>query len=406
MAQLSTRVLTPIVSTYAAMFVVCISSSALSTIFPPFAQARVSDVATIGFLVAIYSVLSLVSRLPAGALCGMGAGRAAAIGSIVMMAVTYAAYPLAGDTLGLTGVRALNGLAYGVFNTVNMAQLMEAIERPERRAVITAWYLGWMAAGHAVGGFVSGFLADALGFELSFLACSALTLVALPFLAIGPRLGHPAAIAAAPRARSGGHEWSVLLSLPLLVAALQGFAVNAMSQIMWTFYLLYGLEVGITLSLLGLHRGAYSTTSMITRPLVGTIARYVSYNTLATWGLVLTAAMTLAVPLLTTFWPLLLVNVVLGGLRAAALVGSMVAAVEYAGTDPRKRGTAAGVYSFASDAANVTAPLAGGILADRIGLGATFWAMALGLIAVYLGLLAVSAAVARRRADACVTHPE
>jgi predicted MFS family arabinose efflux permease len=123
----------------------------------------------------------------------------------------------------------------------------------------------------------------------------------------------------------------------------------------------------------------------------------VSYNALATGGLVLTAAVSMLVPLLTTFLPLLLLNIVLGGLRAAALVGSMVAAVEYGGTDPRKRGVAAGVYNFASDAANVLTPFAGGLIADRIGLGPTFWVMSVGLIAIYLGLLGLSILVGGRQ---------
>lgn len=395
LATLLAPVFTPVGKTYAAMFIVCISSSALSAVFPPFAQARVPDVTTVGFLVAVYSVLSLASRLPAGALCSAGLGMLGAVGSTLTLAATYAAYAVAADFVSLTAVRALNGLAYGVFTTVNMAQLMEAIERPEQRPVVTAWYLGCMAAGHAVGGFVSGVLADVLGYDRAFLLMALLTLGALPFL--GSR-SKPARRPAAPAAQGpSGHQWAFMLSLPLLVSALQGFAVNALSQIIWTFYMLYGLEVGLTLTMLGVHRGAYSTTSMITRPLVGELAGRISYSRLATGGLVLTAGLTLLVPLLTTFWPLLLLNIVLGGLRAAALVGSMVAAVEYAGTDQRKRGAAAGVYSFASDAANVTAPLIGGVLADRIGLGATFWAMSLGLITIYLTLLAVNHLVAVRR---------
>jgi predicted MFS family arabinose efflux permease len=192
-------------------------------------------------------------------------------------------------------------------------------------------------------------------------------------------------------------QWRMALNLRLMVAGLQGFSVNAMSHIIWTFYALYGLEIGLSLSLIGIHRGAYSTASMVSRPMVGPLAQRVSYNALATGGLVLTAAVSMLVPLLTAFLPLLLLNIVLGGLRAAALVGSMVAAVEYGGTDPRKRGVAAGVYNFASDAANVLTPFAGGLIADRIGLGPTFWVMSVGLIAIYLGLLGLSVLVAGRQ---------
>jgi predicted MFS family arabinose efflux permease len=111
------------------------------------------------------------------------------------------------------------------------------------------------------------------------------------------------------------------------------------------------------------------------------------------------------VPLLTGFLPLLIINIVLGGLRAAALVGSMVAAVEYGGTDQRKRGVAAGVYHFASDSANVLTPFVGGLIADRIGLGPTFWVLSIGLIVIYLTLLAVSGVVSRRKARPPLAAP-
>jgi MFS transporter, DHA1 family, multidrug resistance protein len=388
--------LTPVRKIYVAMFVVAISASALSALFPPYAQQAGFDVATVGFLVSVYAVLSLVSRLPAGALSSAGTGWAVSLGSTVLLAASYAAYALSTDFVALTTVRALNGLMYGVFTTVNMALLMEAIERPEQRASVTAWYLGWLAAGHAVGGFASGVLADAVGYQLAFAACALVGLAALPFVVTLPRGGARPAASRQPGERPV-RQWRFMFSLPLLVAALQGFAVNAFSHLIWTFYLLYGVQVGLSLTMLGIHRGSYSTSSMVTRPLVGPLSRHVSYNALATWGLVLTAAVSLLVPFLTAFWPLLVLNVVLGGLRAAALVGSMVAAVEFGGTDPRKRGVAAGVYSFASDAANMLTPFVGGLIADRIGLGATFWVMSIGLIALYLALLAISVIVERRR---------
>jgi hypothetical protein len=60
------------------------------------------------------------------------------------------------------------------------------------------------------------------------------------------------------------------------------FGVNALSQLIWTFYALYGLEIGLTLGMLGLRRGGYETTRMLARLLVGQIARWMSYGSLAT----------------------------------------------------------------------------------------------------------------------------
>ncbi len=388
--RLATRpALTPVRQAYLAVFVLSVSISIQSAVFPPFAQAVGYEVATVGFLVSVFSVFSLVSRLPAGALLSGRAAPWAAAGATVLLALATAGYGLVPALPSLTAMRALSGLAYGVVGTLNMAILMGAIERREQRAAATGWYLGWLAAGNAVGGFLCGWLADAVGYQATFLVSALVLLLAVPLVAAR----HPAATGPSrgTGAGQGRPPWTWMFRLPLLVSGLQAFNVNALSQLIWTFYMLYGLEIGLTLSLLGLHRGAYSTTSMVARPLVARLTRWVSYSSMATWGLVITAGVTLLVPVLGSFLPLLVLNIVLGGLRAGALVGSMVAAVEYAGEDPRKRGMAAGMYSFATDAANVLTPLVGGLVAERIGLAATFWAMPLGLITVYLGLLAVSA---------------
>jgi MFS family permease len=394
--RLATRpALTPVRQAYLAVFVLSVSISIQSADFPPFVQAVGYEVATVGFLVSVFSVFSLVSRLPAGALLSGRVAPLAAAGATALLALSTAGYALAHDLPSLIVLRATSGLAYGVVSTLNMAVLMGAIERREQRAAATGWYLGWLAAGNAVGGFVCGWLADAVGYQTTFLVSAVVLLLALPLVAT--RQATAGSASRGPAEARPRVPWTWMFQLPLLVSGLQAFNVNALSQLIWTFYMLYGLGIGLTLSLLGLHRGAYSTTSMVARPLVGHLTRWLSYGSMATWGLVLTAGVTLLVPVLGGFLPLLLLNIILGGLRAGALVGSMVSAVEYAGEDPRKRGLAAGMYSFATDGANVLTPLIGGLVAERIGLAATFWAMPLGLITLYLGLLAASAWQARRQ---------
>ena len=59
--------LTPVRQMYLVTFFVSIAYSAANSIFPPFAGALGFDVATVGVLMSIYAVTSLLSRLPAGA---------------------------------------------------------------------------------------------------------------------------------------------------------------------------------------------------------------------------------------------------------------------------------------------------------------------------------------------------
>jgi predicted MFS family arabinose efflux permease len=269
---------------------------------------------------------------------------------------------------------------------------MGAIARPDQRSGITGWYLAWIAAGHALGGYVSGFMVDTLGYGPTFVVGSAAVVLALPFSLVRAP--------AAPRAPAGPaaaaeRPWRAMLTLPLLIPSLQVFSINAFSQIVWVLYPLYGLGVGLSLTIIGLHRGSMSSTGMVSRPLAGQLHRWVSYGQATTWGLVGTAIATMLIPFFTAALPLLMLHVVLGALRSVAMVSSMAAAIEYAGADLRKRGMASGLYHFASDCANVLTPLASGLLADRIGLAPTFWVLPAALTGVYFALLATSALAAR-----------
>jgi MFS family permease len=387
--------LTPIYQMYLAMFFVCVAASMTSATFPPYVRASGYDVATVGFLVSVYSVMSLASRLPAGALAAGRRSHLVAVGATALFAMSTAAYAVAGDLASFTVIRALNGFAYGVITTVNMALLMEAIHQPERRASATGWYLGWIAAGHATGGFLSGLVVDHLGFHTAYLLLAVVIVVGLPF-SVARGAPTPGARGMTPSARlPSGVPWRAALSVTLLIPALQGFTLNALSQVMWTFYPLYGLSVGLTLTALGVHAGGFSTTSMIARALVGQVSHRVSYRQVGTISLSATAVLTMLVPLFSAFLPLLVLNVMLGALRAGALVGSMVATFEFAGADARKRGMAAGVYSFGSDSAMVGAPLVGGLIAEQIGLDGIFWALPAALMTIYFGLLGGSLLVAR-----------
>lgn len=393
--------LTPVRQMYLLTFFVSYGYSAANSIFPPFAQQRGFDVATVGVLMSAYAVTSLLSRLPAGALfSGPRAPLAAAL-AMLLQAASIASYTLV-DGLGpLLVLRACNGLAYGVVTTVNMTLLMGAIERPDQRGGATGWYLFWMAAAYSIGNFVSGFLVDHFGYGVTFQLAALMTLVVLPMLGLRAALRRGGATRGGARRATPGaaFDWRFLLSLPLLVPALQAFSINALSQLMWVYFPLYGLGVGLSLGAVGVLRGVYSSGSMITRPFVGGLGGRFGYSPVATGTLVVSAALTTLVPLFAAFWPLLALNAVLGGLRSGTLVGSMAATMDLGG-DARRRGLAAGMYSFGTDAGNILGPVLGGVLAERLGLGPMFAATALTLLAVYLLLLALSALVQRRQREA------
>jgi MFS family permease len=390
--------LTPVRQMYLVAFFSSLSYMAATSVFPPFARELGFEVGAIGVLMSVYAVASLLSRLPTGALLhGPRAPLAAAVG-VLCQAASTVAYTLVDSYGALFALRAIGGLAYGVVTTVNLTLLMGAIERPEQRGAVTGWYLFWMAAAYAVGNYVTGFLVDWLGYHATFRLAAAVPLAVLPLLGLRAALRPPRAIAVGqPGQAFAWRDLRALASLALLVPALQAFTVNALCQVMWVFYPLYGLGVGLSLGVLGVQRGAYSSASMLTRPFVGQAGQRLGYHRIATAALITSAGLTALVPLFTGFWPLLGLHILLGGLRSGALVGSMAATIEYGGADARQRGLAAGMYNFATDAGNILGPLVGGLLAEQFGLPALFVLLPALLLAVYLGLLGASWVVAARQ---------
>ena len=390
--------LTPVRRMYLVAFCSSLGYMAANAVFPPFARELGYDVAAVGALMAIYAVASLLSRLPTGALVHGPRALLAAAAAALLQAGTTAAYPLIDGYGGLLALRGAGGMAFGVVTTVNMALLMGTIERPEQRGAATGWYLFWMAAAYSVGNYVSGFLVDTLGYGLTFQLAALVTLGVLPLLK-GRSEGRREPVPAPHRAEAFAlRDLRRMASTALLVPALQAFTVNALSQLMWVFYPLYGLSVGLSLGLLGVQRGAYSSASMLTRPFVGQAGQRLRYSRIGTVALTISAVLTVLVPLFTGFWPLLALNIALGGLRSGALVASMAATIEHGGNDTRQRGLAAGLYNFATDAGNILGPLLGGVVAEQLGLPMMFVIMPVLLLGGYLGLLGASrVAVARQR---------
>ena len=112
------------------------------------------------------------------------------------------------------------------------------------------------------------------------------------------------------------------------------------------------------------------------------------------WGVLLMAASTFLIPLFPAFAPLVALFVVNGICRGLLRVTSAatVAEVRAEGHDI---GIASGVYNAGLDVGAIIGPAVGGIVADKVGLGPMFQLVAIGSLALYLG---VSLATSRGRA--------
>jgi len=362
-----------------------------SSLVSPFLDAAGFLPTAIGALVAAQGVASLGSRLPAGALYHARRARVLTWLALLAQAGAVAAYPLAADALQFGAARVVAGLALGLGTTVNFAlftELLPPTGAGRLRAV--GVYLGCQSAGYAIGNFLSGVAADALGYAPAFWLAAAFPLLALPLPQTPP----------APPAESGGAApksvvamrpapaWPARLrayrepELGLMIAL--AFSMLFLYNLVNTFFPLFALGIGLSLSQVGVFRGLQSLANAITRPFTGELARQLGYRRMGHLGLAASVALTAALPWFQLFEVYVGVFLLLGLTRGAALVSNSLSAVELVERRGLPRGIVAGLLNAAQDGGNIAGPVVGGLVVASLGVGTTLHLLPLAMGVLYL----------------------
>lgn len=158
---------------------------------------------------------------------------------------------------------------------------------------------------------------------------------------------------------------------------------NTLHQMGSAFLPLYGLAVGLTLTEIGIIRGAYALCNAITRPLSGFVAKRMSRRSLALVPLPLQAVSMMFVPFFYQFAPLLVLHLLIGFLRAVAIVSNTISMVESADEARIGRGAASGLFNAAADLGNILGPSAGGFIAAFTGVTYLFLAGPLAIVFLF-----------------------
>src|SRR6266540_5772031 len=364
----------------AAVFLLTASDGLVSTLVAPFLASRGFQVADIGFLVAAYAVASVLSRVPGGRMADGGHLRAWFIVACGLFGFAVLLYPAASGAAAFAAVRFGHGLFSGTATTLNFAAFLGAPGR--NRARSTAIYTAAMSAGFTVGNLASGLLADNFGYGVAF------TVAAL--CPAGALLAAPTA-EPAQRARGGPAERpaaGALLGSPdsraiLLVA----FTIGFIHQTLGTLFPLYGLAIGLSLSVIGAAKATHSFTNTLIRPFGDPLLRWFGPIGLACFGIAGYGLTVASVPLLTAPLALIGAFVLIGAGRACAVVANTLSTAELSDRGVVNRGTASMLLSVGQDAGMLVAPIVAGVTAAQIGIGSTL--QILPLAAAGLGLVAV-----------------
>jgi predicted MFS family arabinose efflux permease len=242
-----------------------------------------------------------------------------------------------------------------------------------------------------IGSLAGGFGGDIFGFELGFKLASALAAIALVLLLVDRT---------AQIDQVTDHHAQSRASLPLsirlkaltepqvVVLSLVALLTTFFQSVLMTFFPLFALDAGMSLSEIGFARSAHSFVNTITRPLAGPAISRMGVQRVYFSGLFVLSLVIAAMPFAPYFWPMTAAFVITGLLRSFVLVANTIGIADLDETRI-SRGMASSVYNSAKDVGGLTGPSICGALAATIGLGAMLVSVPLGAIVVFFGVVAL-----------------
>lgn len=363
--------------------------SAASLIIPPFLDDLKFSVSAIGSLISVGPIFALAARLPSGMAYRGHRARILMAAALSVVTVCNFLYSFAVTPLYFALIHALNGFAHGAGMTIYLAFFVEALPADEDRRHAMGYYAGSLAVGYSTGGFAAGYVADNMGYFATFAFASLLGLLSLAMLSFLGRssaaiTSHPHAASATPSLRE---SLKSIFEPKIAALVVVHLFLNMLHQVGMVFLPLYGLAVGLTLTQVGVIKGVYSLCNAITRPLSGFVMRRLSHQSVARVGLPLQSAFMTLVPFFHDLSSLLIIFILVGFLRAVAIVANTISMVEDVDTTRVSRGVASGIYNAAGDLGNILGPSVGGMVAAFTGVAGLFFLGPAAIALAFLGAL-------------------
>ncbi|MFN0073490.1 MAG: MFS transporter [Chloroflexota bacterium] len=379
------------------VFVVLLTSSdsIAYILIPPYLQDQGFDYSLIGLLVGVTGVASLGSRFPSGMIYRRGRAQWLTTAALALVGCAFLSYPYASNAVLIALALAAIGFGSGVATTVNMAMFMDVMPGGTDKHRAMAFYAATISLGHMLGNLIGGNAADAFGYVPSFQLAAATTLAAIGVLWLD-RLPALSTIAVTRRSRDEvkrSHRDRLLALLrlmaePHMVAiALVAFVLNFLHGVVTTFFPLYGLSMGMSLSEVAILKSAHSLTNTLGRPVAGEPIRRLGADRASFISLALLAGLIAVLPSQNLFWVFFLLMAAIGLMRAIVMVANTVAMADM--DESRiSRGTASGFYHSSKDLGSMSSPAICGGVASAVGLGSMLVVVPIAAAALFFGVVA------------------
>jgi MFS family permease len=364
-----------LIRVYLVIFLITTAKGTINVIFPPFLEERAFLVSQIGLLSSLFAVFQLTARIPSGVLYTPKKAKLALVAGLAILGLSALGFTAFDQTSVLMLMIILNGFAFGAITTIALALCIDAKPKDYSSGAMMGWYTSAIAAGNAVGGPVGGFLADSYGYPAGFAATAALSLLAILVISNLSVFSKIDAQIAAEKPEKKNFQWSLRANLGkippgVLMGTLIVFFLNLMFRSLHTFFPLFALTVGISLTEIGFLRSSLSLAAALIRPFSGKLFQVLHHRQVTHIAMVAAAGAVFLSPILTGSISLLIILFVFMGVSRGLLrVTSATFMAESNDESPGSRvGVWSGVYNAGLDIGSIAGPAVGGFIASFTGI--------------------------------------
>lgn len=398
----------PLVPIYVCVTLFAVGEQALHVLVSPYLREELGQgPASIGAVIAVFGLASLVSRVPVGFIYRFDRALALLVLGGSLSTVAFLLVPLAASPLPFAALMAVDGLGWAIVTTIHLTLLVATRPAGLPTAGAMAWYSGSQGVGNALGGVTAGALADTFGYTSAFLGLAGIPAIATVIMTLAFRHTSSGDVVDAPRELSERTGITPMIraigTMPPIVWAgvVIMFFINFQSGLLNALHPVLALAAGLSLTQIGSLASFRSLASSSIRLASGPVFSRSGRRVPLTMPLaVLSAAAVVAIPSVRSSFALqiplfLFVGVSRGLLR---ITGS-ADAIDGVGDSEREHGMAAAVLTGGLDLGKIAGPAVGGAVASLIGVAGAFRVLPLVLLALYVALVTQ----ARRRAAVEVT---
>jgi MFS transporter, DHA1 family, multidrug resistance protein len=363
------------------------STMAKNPALPLFIRSLGVAEGTVGFIAAASTVVGIVVSIPAGILSDVIGRRKVLLISLAVFATAPFLYLLVRDPWHLVLVRIYHGLATAILGPVAMATVADLYDA--RRGERMAWYSSATMVGRFLAPTVGGLLILGDNFRWVYLADGVVGVMALLVALQLPRLNAVAEAHSEDASAQLLQSWQAVrqdlavlfrntrLLATSLVEATQFFAFGFVEVYLPIYLYEY---VGLQPWQIGPLFTGQIIVAAVVKPFSGRLSDRVGRVPMITVGMLLCAATVAVMPIIASYWVLMLAIAFFGlGLATVTASTSAFAADLSSATT---HGAALGTLSSIMDVGHSAGPMVGGLLVVAVGYQIAFHYVAAGIATI------------------------